>query len=62
MFSVNSKITCPTLPLSLPQCVHITGGNLQFPQVEDRLHSDLMAMRPFQSSFALRPAGRSLSF
>ena len=36
----------------------MTGGSSQFPCVEDRIYNDLQAMRPFQSSFTLRPAGK----
>lgn len=40
----------------LVNCVHVTGGNANFPQFEQRLQQDLMAIRPFQSTFTIQSA------
>ncbi|XP_071802148.1 actin-related protein 5-like [Asterias amurensis] len=41
----------------LAQRVFLTGGNMMYPNMKDRIETELMAMRPFQSTFQVIPAG-----
>ena len=43
--------------VSYLQNIFVTGGSSQVKGFEDRLHSEVMAMRPFQSEFRVWSAG-----
>ncbi|XP_072176304.1 actin-related protein 5-like [Diadema setosum] len=47
----------PEVQNKLVQNVFLTGGNLNFPNMVERIETELRAMRPFQSSFKVRRAG-----
>ena len=44
----------------LSQNVIVTGGNTLFPGVEERLRTEMRAIRPFQSDFSVLSAGKWL--
>lgn len=35
--------------------VFLTGGNMQYPGMKERVERELLAMRPFQSQFKVQP-------
>lgn len=41
----------PELQAMLAENVYLTGGNLLYPGVKERVERELLAMRPFQSHF-----------
>lgn len=41
----------PELQAKLAENVFLTGGNLLYPGVKERVEQELLAMRPFQSHF-----------
>ncbi|CAH3183605.1 unnamed protein product, partial [Porites evermanni] len=45
------------LQTALVQNVFVTGGNTQFPNFQERLERELLAIRPFQSTFKVFTAG-----
>ena len=45
------------VPVSTLQNIFVTGGSSQVDGFEDRLHAEVLAMRPFQSEFRVWSAG-----
>ena len=45
------------VPVSALQNIFVTGGSSQVDGFEDRLHAEVLAMRPFQSEFRVWSAG-----
>ena len=47
------------IPLFLfEQRVFLTGGNMMYPNLKERIEKELMAIRPFQSTFQVIKAGK----
>lgn len=49
-FSTTSRYT-PEQQEALVSNVFLTGGNMQYPGMKERIERELLAMRPFQSHF-----------
>ncbi|XP_012694236.2 actin-related protein 5 [Clupea harengus] len=48
----------PELQMALVENVFLTGGNLMYPGLQDRVESEMLAIRPFQSYYKVRLASR----
>ncbi|XP_061114656.1 actin-related protein 5 [Conger conger] len=48
----------PEQQAALVRCVFLTGGNVQYPGMKERVERELLAMRPFQSHFQVSIASR----
>lgn len=54
VYCLNSCRYAPEQQEALVSNVFLTGGNMQYPGMKERVERELLAMRPFQSHFKVR--------